>query len=822
MPSLFRRRLPILHPRGTLLAGATWATGLAFVAAAHAQQSPGQGAEQARHYQIASGPLTTTLPIFIAQSGIVLAGSGDLARNRVSPALNGRYTPTTGLAALLGGTGLRAVRNAQGAFVLEAEPQNTPGVAVLPAVLVSGQAQTATGPVEGYLATQSRSGSKTDMPILKIPQTINVITADQMRDQGAQSVSQALRYTPGVLAETYGASSQFDLYTQVRGFRPAFFLDGTRLPLGSVTTGWASAVVEPYGLERIEVLKGPASALYGQSGPGGLINMVSKRPTAETLREVELQTGSFDRRQLAIDLGGPIDQDGKFLYRLTGMVREAGTQVDYIGNNRAYIAPALTWKLTPDTTLTLLTSYQNEWGGKTGFNYLPTSGTLTSNPNGRIPMHRYLGEPDFDRMSRSQSSVGYAFEHRFSDALTFRQNLRYNESSVDLRALNRIGELLPDNQTLNRAALGIDTGVHVLTLDNQLESRFQTGELSHDVVAGFDYRKESSHYIVGRSTAPPINVYHPVYGYNIATPPYDNFVSQFGDDRQLGLYAQDTISWGGWNLMVSGRHDWADSTVDNRRTGISTTQRDEASTGRVGLNYVFDNGIAPYVSYSTSFEPAGGSDFSGTPFKPTKGEQYEAGIKFQPPGTDSLLTASVFQIRQRNVLTPDPDPQRGALGFSVQTGEVRVRGLELEARTALSRAWTVLASYTYLDDEVTQSNRAGEVGNRLTGTPSHQASLWTDYTLQEGLLEGLGLGAGVRYVGSTFDTSNLTKTPDYTLVDLNLHYDLGRTHPSMRGARVSLGVTNLTDKYYLTQCTTGQGCTLGVGRTVLATFNYRW
>lgn len=821
MRPFFRRRGSRAHLRhsGSVPLRAVMLGSLLFAAAAHAQPA---ASGEARDYQIASGPLSTVLPVFVAQSGIVLAGSGDLARSRTSPGLKGRYTPAQGLAALLSGTGLRAARNAQGAFVLEVDLQGTLPVAVLPAVEVSGLAQTATGPVEGYLATRSLSGTKTDMPIVRIPQTINVITADQMRDQGAQSVSQALRYTPGVLAETYGASSQFDIYTQVRGFRPAFFLDGTRLPFGSVATGWASAVMEPYGLERIEVLKGPSSALYGQSGPGGLINMVRKRPTVETLREVEVQTGSFDRAQLAFDLGGPVGEDGKFLYRLTGLVREAGTQVDYIENNRSYIAPALTWKLTPDTTLTLLANYQSEWGGKTGFNYLPTSGTLTWNPNGRIPAHRYLGEPDFDRLKRDQGSVGYAFEHRFNDALTFRQNLRYNETSVDLRALNRIGELLPDNQTLNRAAMGIDAGVDVFTLDNQLEYRFNTGPLAHATVVGFDYRKESSHYIVGRGSAPPINVYHPVYGRDIADPPYDNFVSQFGDDRQSGAYAQDTIAWGKWSLMLSGRHDWTDSTVENRRTGITTTQRDEATTGRVGLNYLFDNGIAPYASYSTSFEPTGGSDFSGTPFKPTKGEQYEVGVKYQPPGTDSLLTASIFQIRQRNVLTPDPDPALGSLGFSVQTGEVQVRGLELEARTALSRAWTLLASYTYLDDKVTQSNRAGEVGNRLAGTPSHQASLWTDYTLQEGMLDGLGLGAGVRYVGSTYDTTNQTKTPDYTLIDLNVHYDLGRASQSLRGARVSLGVTNLTDRYYLTQCSTGQGCTQGVGRTVLATFNYRW
>ncbi len=694
----------------------------------------------------------------------------------------------------------------------------------LDTIEVQGMRERALGPVNGYVATRSATGSKTDTPLIEVPQTVNVVTAHQIKAQGAQSVSEALRYTAGVRGETYGAASQFDSYTQIRGFKGDLFLDGLRLPDGAATADWATSVVEPYGLERVEVLKGPSSVLYGQSGPGGLVNMVSKRPTATPLREVQLQTGSFGRLQGAFDLSGPIDPQGTFLYRLTGLARNSGTQTDFIDDDRLFIAPTFTWRPTADTTLTVMGQYLRERNGKTSFNYLPTSGTLRPNPvNGRLPWNRYAGEPGFDRFERDQGSIGYAFEHRFNDSLIFSQNLRYTQNDVYLRALNRNGELLADNRTLNRAAFRIDAAARAFTLDNRLEAKFGTGPASHTALLGLDYRNEISQYDVGRGPAPSIQIFNPIYGAPVADPGI-NFQRKDTELRQLGFYAQDQIKLDRWIATFSGRYDIAETRTRTQALTTNTLARtsttDRAFSGRAGLSYVFDNGIAPYVSVSTSFQPTAATDFFGAAFKPLTSRQYEAGVKYQPTWMNASLTAAVFDIRQDNTLTGDPNP---AHPFAqVQLGEVSVRGFDIEARAQLTEGLGLIASYAFLDHEITKSSIATDIGRRLPGTPMHQGSLWADYAIQGGPFAGLSFGGGVRFVGNTYDSNNTVRIPSYALVDATVGYDLGKLMPALNGAKLSVVAKNLFDRYYVSQCGNVPGCTLGSRRTVLATLSYRW
>ncbi len=710
----------------------------------------------------------------------------------------------------------RAARRAQGARSnAPAAPQQTS----------TAQAERADGHVDGYVAKLTATGSKTSTPIRELPQTVNVITSDQIRDQGAQSVSQALRYTSGVMTETFGAASQFDAYTQLRGFQADFFLDGQRLPNGVSSTGWASSVLEPFALERIEVLKGPSSALYGQTVPGGLINMVSKRPTETPIGEFQAQTGSFDRAQGAIDIGGPIDKDKKMLYRFVAIGRSAGTQVDFIQNNRAYLAPSFTWRPDIDTSLTVLGTFQKEWGGKTGFNYVPTSGTLLPNPYGRIPFNRYLGEPTFDTFDRQQASVGYLFEHRFNNIFTARQNVRFFETDVDLRALNRVGELQANQRTLNRAAFGIDAGAKAFTADNHLEADFRTGPFTHVALFGVDYRWEDNRYNVGRNTAvPPIDVWNPVYGVPIPNPGASNFQLSNSQETQVGIYAQDQIKWDKWVFTIGGRWDDAESRSHTRTiftpNAAPQNQNPTAFTGRVGLNYLFENGLTPYISYATSFRPQPGTDFFNNAFKPSTGEQIEGGIKYQPPGSNTLMTLAVFDITQQGRLVADPDPTH--VGNSIQIGEARVRGVEVESRTEIAKGLNLIASYAHLEHEITKSTVPAEIGRRLPQTPNDQASAWLFYEFQGGPLWGLGLGGGVRYVGQTWDVANTRVTPGYDLYDAAIKYDFGKLWPQYRGAVLSINANNLFDRYYLTECTTGAGCTLGFRRSVLATLSYRW
>lgn len=702
--------------------------------------------------------------------------------------------------------------------------QESGNTTVLEAISVKGArtAAKAWGPVGGYAASATQTGAKTDTPILEIPQTVNVIPAEQIKAQAATSVSKALRYSAGVFTEQYGAASRFDAYTLVRGFPADFFLDGLALPDTTASNGFAGSVVEPYGLERIEVLKGPSSALYGQSGPGGIINLVSKRPSDEPLREVEFQTGSFDRMQGAFDLSGPVDAEGEFLYRLTGLARSADTQVDFIEDDRLFVAPAFTWQPSEDTSLTLLAQHAREKGAKTSFNYLPTDGTLREVPGyGKLPFSRYSGEPGFDRLEREQSSVGYVFDHRIDETFSLHQSVRFTRNDLYLRALNRSGELIIDPDPtvaprLNRRAFRIDSSAHALAIDNRLQAQFETSSLSHDLIVGADYRNDKSQYDTGAGAAAPIAIFDPVYGVAI-TDPGINFQKKDARIRQFGIYAQDQIALDNWIATLSARYDWSsiDTEIETVSTSAraATSTRDQAFSGRAGLGYLFETGFAPYVSYSTSFKPTAETGVDGAAFDPLVGRQLEAGVKYQPPGLDALFTAALFDIRQTNTPTADSSTPL----FRRQVGVVRVRGFELEARGNVIDQLKLIASYAHLDNRVLESSVSADIGNRLASTPTDQASLWADYGFDEGPLEGLTLGAGVRYVGSTFNGANTVKIPSYALLDAALTYDFGALRDGVSGPQLQVNASNLLDRYYVTQCGNVPGCTLGSRRTVTAT-----
>lgn len=705
-----------------------------------------------------------------------------------------------------------------------ATAQDNEDPTVLEAISVKGARITTNGwgPVGGYAASATRTGAKSDTPILEIPQTVNVIPAEQIKAQAATSVSKALRYSAGVLTEQYGTASRFDTYTLVRGFPADFFLDGLALPDTSASNGFAGSVIEPYGLERIEILKGPSSALYGQSGPGGIINLVSKRPTEEPLREMEFQTGSFDRLQGAFDLSGPVDAEGQLLYRLTGLARSADTQVDFIEDDRLFIAPALTWQPSQDTSLTFLAQHVREKGAKTGFNYLPTDGTLRDVPGyGKLRFSRYSGEPGFDRLEREQTSVGYVFGHRIDETFSLHQSVRFTRNDLYLRALNRSGELIVDPDPsvaprLNRRAFRIDSSADALAIDNRLEAEFDTGYLSHALIVGADYRNDRSRYDTGAGPAAPIAIFDPVYGIGM-TDPGINFQKKDARIKQFGVYAQDQIALDNWIATLSARYDWSsiETDIETVATGAraATSTRDQAFSGRAGLGYLFETGFAPYVSYSTSFKPTAETGVDGAAFDPLVGRQLEAGVKYQPTGLDALFTAAAFDIRQTNTPTADSTTPL----FRRQVGVVRVRGFELEARGNVTDQLELIASYAHLDNRVLESSFTADIGNRLASTPRDQASLWADYGFDQGPLEGLTVGGGVRYVGSTFNGTNTVKVPAYALLDAALTYDFGALKDGASGPQLQVNASNLLDKYYVTQCGNVPGCTLGSRRTITAT-----
>ena len=677
----------------------------------------------------------------------------------------------------------------------------------------------ANGPVVGYLASESATATKTDTPILTTPQSISVVTKDQMQDQGAQNVTEALRYTPGVTVQSFGANAFFDSF-KLRGFDAPRYLDGLRLPADATT--FTIPRIETYGLERLEVLKGPSSGLYGQSDPGGLLNMVSKRPTSTPQYEIVGSFGSFERFQGAFDIGGPIDKNGEFLYRIVGLGRDSNSQTDFVQDNKLFIAPSFTWRPTNDTTFTILSQYQKA-DNKGYQQYVPGQVSFLPNPNGHIPYSRYIGAPGFDGYNLEQFALGYAFEHRFDNNLQFRQNFRYTDVGNDLASVRSEGMAIASDRLVNRTYNYVKARAANVALDNQLQADFMTGPLTHKVLFGVDYFNLWANTDYRSAGIAPIDAYSPVY--NAAIPSFASLAPFIlRDDRlsQAGVYVQDQIKLDRWMLTVSGRQDWASTGFTSKAAfpPLGTYGReDSAQTGRVGLNYLFDVGLSPYVSYATSFTPNLGADSAGKSFRPTTGEGAEVGVKFKPNGSNFMVTAALFDIRQKDVLTGDP----ANFFFNVQTDAVRVRGFELELKGNLTRELEIVAGYSHLDPRVT-SSIAGYAGKYMMSTAQDQGAVWGKYTWHDGPLAGLGLGAGVRYVGETYgDNFNTFVIPSYALLDAAISYDFAYMRPDWKGLKAQVNVTNLTNHFYVASCLTGLPyCGLGNARTVLGTLKYSW
>lgn len=799
--------------RTALLAGVA-ALALTLTSEPVRAQQPAVAADAARTaFDIPAQDLNAALLAFARQTRVQLFYDVDKVRGLNSPGVSGRFTLPEALDRLLAGTGVTHRFTGSGSVTLERAAAD--GALVLSPVTVEalGRPQTAWGPTDGFVATRSAAGTKTDTPLLETPQSVTVVTRAQIEAQRAETVPQALRYAPGVLTDRNGADQRSD-YLFSRGFAVDQYLDGTRLLAGT----WTLPQVEAYGVERIDVLKGPASVLYGQGSPGGVASIVTKKPQEQAFGQVTVQTGSHERKQAGLDMGGPVTADRSFLYRLTALVRDTETQIDQTKEQRLYIAPAVTWRPGDDTTLTLQASYTRD--PRSGAYYkLPARGTVLPNPNGEIPRSFYSGDPNFEKHERTQYTVGWQLEHRVNDAVTLRQNARYMNIEGDYRILV-VGTLAPNLRTINRSAYAAKENTDAFAIDNQAQATFATGALAHTLVGGVDYQRTMNDRRDAFGAAPGIDFVNPVYGQRIADPTGSWFLDNDQDIGQLGLYLQDQIKLDRLSLVLGGRYDWARSETRDRLTGTTTEQSDREFTGRAALIYNFDMGVAPYVSYSESFQPTAGTDFFGTPFKPTTGRQYEAGVKVQPAGTETLVTLSAFHLTQQNVLTSDPDPSHP---FSqVQTGEVRTRGIELDVKATLAEGLTLIGSYALLDAEVTKSNDGTE-GRTPVYQPRHMASLWGDYAVRAGSLAGFGVGLGVRYFGETYgDAMNTFKVPSYTVVDAALRYDLGQLSRKLTGTNVAVNASNLFDKEYVADCQNINTCYYGMGRTVFATLTYNW
>jgi iron complex outermembrane recepter protein len=768
-------------------------------------------------FDIPAEALAVALTRFQQITGLKVAADSKTIAAARTVGVSGTMTAQEALVALLAGTGLSHRMADAETVAIEQVTANTQsdGPVVLSPLPVTaeGDSQLPTGPVEGYVAERGTSGTKTDTPLIETPQSISVITRDQMDAQGANDVGDVLRYTAGANSEVYGTDKRA-VFFQFRGFNvadEAFYRDGLRLQ-GSEYAGFAS--LDPYGAERYELIRGPSSVLYGQITPAGLLNYVTKRPTEEVFREVQIEGGMVNRGGGAFDVGGPVTADGDLLFRLTGRGFHADTQVDFVDENRGYFAPALTFRPSDDTTLTVLANVQYDRFGWSN-QFLPASGTVFDNPNGRIPRSRFLGEPEWDDYEQHQESIGYLFEHRFDETFTFRQNARYAHMENHQKGVFAAG-LQADGRTLDRYG---DAGVSFLdavAVDTQLEVKVPTDVgVDQTLLVGVDFMRNVQSDVGKGYDVAPIDVYDPDYGAELT------YTGDYYDAdtvlRQIGLYAQDQIRVGDLTLVLGGRYDWAQVDTLERVNDVDEVQDDTAFTGRAGAIYQFDFGLAPYASYSTSFTPKVGTDANGTPFEPETGEQVEVGVKYQPnlskdAGVDAFVTLSAFKIWQQNILTTDPADNN----FSIQTGEVQSRGIEFEGVANFDVGLSLIAAYALTDAEITKTED-GVQGNTPYGIPRHKASLWADYTIQEGPFADFGFGFGVRYTGETWgNDANSFKVPDFAVFDAAVHYQ-------WNDVRFQVNATNLFDKRYISPCFgDAAGCYYGERLQVIGSVKVQW
>lgn len=763
-------------------------------------------------YDLPSAPLATTLNQIASQAGIALAIDPALVSGRTAAPVKGQYDALGALQAALRGSGLQLQQSSVGSYSLVATPE---GSLALPetSINAAGEYESAWGASTGYVATRTAAGTKTDTPIVETARSLSVITRQQLDDRQVLNLNDALRYTAGVQSSGYGSDSRAD-WLRVRGFDPTQFLDGLALPKGS----FANPKVEPWNLERITVLRGPASSVYGQTPPGGMLDMVSRRPQAESAHQIEAQAGSNEHKQINFDSTGKIDDEGRFLYRVSGVVRDSNSPIDHIPDKRYNIAPSLTWNVDEDTKLTFISQYTRDDTGITG-QFLPLQGTKLPSAAGKISHHKNLGEPDWDFYDRTYYALGYAFEHRLNDTWQFRQNLRYTKNDLSFQAVN-VGTVntVDADGNVNRESGIINEDISQFAVDNNFQADFDTGAVSHTLLLGLDHQRANTNYqwLYGLGV-PPINVNRPVYGADMSGVSYITLQDFNQKTQQTGVYVQDQMSLDNWRLTLGGREDWVHTGTRFNVNDATSTQRDKAFSGNVGLSYVFDNGVTPYISYTESFQPTMGADArAAQSFAPTEGRQYEVGVKYQPVGSQTLLTAAVYDLTQQNVRVTEGSITR-------QVGELQVRGLELEASTQLTDNFKAIASYTYTDTEITKG-LATDVGNRMALIPRNQATLWADYTWHNGLLDGFGVGGGVRYVGDTYGNAantSVAHVSSYTVYDASAHYDLGQLDNSMKGLSVAVEAKNLFNKDYLANCD-GFWCYYGDERNVVASVNYKF
>lgn len=643
-------------------------------------------------------------------------------------------------------------------------------------VLVTAEAE------EGYQVDNATTGTRTDTPLRDVPQSIQVVPQQVLEEQQVIRLNEALRNVSGVRADDSFAGTRDRI--NIRGFLQDVFLrDGFRESQSSLR--------ETANLERIEVLKGPASVLYGNLEPGGVVNLVTKKPLSEPYYFAELSVGTYGFYRPNIDLSGPLNEDRTLLYRLNAVYEGSDGFRDFDQNvDRVFVAPVFTWNISDNTDLTLEFDYLND--------ERPFDEGLVALGTGipDIPFDRIFQDPDA-RISIEELGVGYQLEHRFSENWTLRNRFRFLSSdSNDFRLTSWNVE--EETEQLDRRWRSNDDLYESYALQTNVVGKFATGSINHTLLFGVDLERETTVGKQSRLADDPddpqflIDIFDPV-DRNVPRPDITDltFLARDENNRldRLGIYLQDQISLlDNLKLLVGGRFDLFDQQNKNFLTSTTFNQDRQRFSPRVGLVYQPIEQISLYASYSQSFNPDSFSTTAdGSPLEPTIGNQYEVGIKGEFLDGRLSTTLAAYEITKKNVAAINPEDQ----DFSIPIGEVRSRGIELDIIGEITDGWNIIASYAYTDAEISEGNEFFAVGNRLTNVPENSASLWTTYEIQSGDLEGLGFGVGLFFVGDRVgDQENSFRLPSYVRTDAALYY-------RRNNWRAALNFQNLFDVDYI-------------------------
>ena len=768
-------------------------------------------------FDIEAQSLPGALTAFGQQSGYqVSVDRGDLA-GLSAPDVSGRMTPEEALQRLLAGSGVTWRFSDDRSVVLSRVADGQSGTLTIGPVTVEGQGETAWGPVKGYVAERTATGTKTDTPLREIPQSVTVITGDQLEDMGARDMNEALRHVPGVNAEAQGHDMS-DTYS-IRGFigdQSEITVDGMR------HSGSLMSRQELFAFERVEVLRGPASILYGDQEPGGTINAVLKRPLSDPFIELSGEVGSFNRKQATFDATGPIDEDKQFLYRVTALGRDSDFEIDFVRDNRKFLMPQIEWRPSSATSVTLRAEYDRHDTNR--FLRFPASGTLLDNPNGSIPRDRFLGIPDFSDWEKERISFGFDLDQQLGSIFTLRQTARYAHNDMFLDNSSQ-GTLAADQRTwVRRDVERTVRDQDVFTSDSQLLAKWDTGPIAHTTLAGFDYHRDSldRQDIEAVGGTPTIDLFDPNYSVQVAPTLTGNVTADTNTTTERkGVYLQEQAKlYDRYVVMLNARHDWYDAESVNRLAPANNSEHDQkAFTWRGGVAYLGDWGLTPYFSYAESFQPENELIFPGTPTEPTLGEQKELGLRWEPPGYDARINIALFEIKKTNIAVDDPDHN----DFVLQIGELTSRGIEFEGRANLPNGLDLIGTFTWNDVKVTETDPNStadglELGKTPTRVPKVMATAWAIYNWRSGLLDGLYAGGGMRYTGKTFgDSANSREmvVPSRIVLDAALGYQQGPWD-------FQLSVINLLDKDYVASCQSTSQCWLGQPLTVNARATFRW